>query len=51
MAQCNRASRTANVERVSALGCVVHGDSPWEQYQALWAALRSALYEPAVWLK
>lgn len=51
MAQCNRAARTANIERVSALGCVVHGESPWEQYQALWAALRSALYEPAAWLK
>jgi D-amino peptidase len=51
MAQCNRASRAANIERTSSLGVRVHGDSPWEQYQALWGALRAALYEPAVWLR
>lgn len=50
MAQCNRASRTANIERVSSLTVRILGDTPWEQYRALWAALRSALYEPAGWL-
>jgi len=28
----------------------VLGDDPWAQYFALWATLRSALYEPATWL-
>jgi D-amino peptidase len=51
MAQCNRASRTANIERTGPLSARVHGDTPWEQYQALWAAIRSGLYEPAVWLQ
>jgi D-amino peptidase len=51
MAQCNRASRTANIERTGPLTAVVHGETPWEQYQALWSALRSALYEPAPWLR
>lgn len=51
MAQCNRASRTANIERTGPLSVIVHGDDPWSQYQSLWAALRSALYEPAAWLK
>ncbi len=51
MAQCNRASRTAHTERLGPLTVAVHGDNPWEQYQALWAALRSALYEPASWLR
>ncbi|HWV23136.1 MAG TPA: M55 family metallopeptidase [Thermomicrobiales bacterium] len=50
MAQCNRASRTAGVERRSSLGVTIYGDTPWDQYQNLWAALRSALYEPASWL-
>ncbi|HEV2121185.1 MAG TPA: M55 family metallopeptidase [Chloroflexota bacterium] len=51
MAQCNRASRTANIERLAPLTIAVHGEGPWAQYQALWAALRSALYEPAGWLQ
>lgn len=51
MAQCNRASRTANIERTGPLSVAVHGDDPWRQYQSLWSALRSALYEPAVWLR
>lgn len=50
MAQCSRASRTAGVEQVSSMTCRMHGDSPWDQYRTLWAALRSALYEPAGWL-
>ena len=50
MAQCNRASRTAGVERISSMTCRMIGDTPWEQYRVLWAALRSALYEPAGWL-
>jgi D-amino peptidase len=50
MAQCNRASRTADVERLSSLTVQIHGETPWEQYRSLWAALRSALYEPAGWL-
>src|SRR5690606_27511201 len=51
MAQCNRASRTVNVERTGPLSIVVHGEDPWSQYQALWAAIRAALYEPAEWLR
>jgi len=51
MAQCNRASRTANVERTGPLSARIHGDTPWEQYQALWDAIRSGLYEPASWLQ
>jgi D-amino peptidase len=50
MAQCNRASRTANVERLSSLSVQIYGETPWQQYRSLWAALRSALYEPAGWL-
>lgn len=51
MAQCNRASRTANVERTGPLSARIHGDTPWAQYQALWDAIRSGLYEPASWLQ
>lgn len=50
MPQCDRAARTADIERVSPLTIRVHGDDPWAQYFALWAALRSALTEPASWL-
>lgn len=50
MAQCNRAARTAGVERLSSMTCRMTGDTPWDQYGTLWAALRSALYEPASWL-
>ncbi|MDQ3168333.1 MAG: M55 family metallopeptidase, partial [Chloroflexota bacterium] len=50
MPQCDRAARTAGIERTGALGITVHGESPWEQYRTLWAGLRSALYEPASWL-
>ncbi|HUZ00489.1 MAG TPA: M55 family metallopeptidase [Thermomicrobiaceae bacterium] len=50
MQQCDRAARTAGAERLGPMGIVLHGDSPWEQYQNLWAALRSALYQPASWL-
>lgn len=50
MQQCDRAARTAGVERLSPVTILVPGDDPWEQYRVLWAALRSALYEPAAWL-
>ncbi len=50
MPQCDRAARTAGVERVGPLTIRVAGQEPWEQYYHLWAALRSALYEPAAWL-
>lgn len=50
MQQCDRASRTGGVERLGPVTILVPGDSPWEQYITLWAALRSALYEPASWL-
>jgi D-amino peptidase len=50
LAQAERASRTAGVERIASQTFVLHGDTPWEQYKTLWAALRSALYEPASWL-
>ncbi|CAA9562098.1 MAG: D-aminopeptidase dipeptide-binding protein DppA [uncultured Thermomicrobiales bacterium] len=50
MPQCDRAARTAGVERVGPLTIRVAGQGPWEQYYHLWAALRSALYEPASWL-
>src|SRR5439155_12401058 len=50
MPQCDRAARTAGVERLGPLTILVPGESPWAQYYTLWAALRSALYEPASWL-
>lgn len=51
MAQCDRAARAAGVERLGPLTLLVGEDAePWEQYRLLWAALRAALYEPAVWL-
>jgi D-amino peptidase len=50
MPQCNRAARTAGVERTGPMTISALGDTPWEQYRNLWAALRSALYEPASWL-
>ncbi len=50
MPQCDRAARTAGIERRGPLTIGVPGDDPWAQYFALWAALRSALYEPASWL-
>jgi D-amino peptidase len=50
MQQCDRAARTAGVERTGPITIAVPGERPWAQYRALWAALRSALYEPAAWL-
>jgi D-amino peptidase len=50
MPQCDRAARTAGIERLGPLTIRVLGDDPWAQYYALWAGLRSALYEPASWL-
>ena len=48
--QAERASRTAGVERLAPQTLLIGGETPWEQYRTLWAALRSALYEPAAWL-
>jgi D-amino peptidase len=48
--QCDRASRIAGIERLGPTGIEVGGDSPWNKYQTLWAALRAALTEPASWL-
>jgi D-amino peptidase len=50
MQQCDRAARTAGIERVGPVTIAVPGKDPWEQYRVLWAGLRSALYEPASWL-
>ena len=50
MPQCDRASRTAGVERLDGVTIAITGDDPWALYLTLWAALRSALYEPASWL-
>ena len=50
MPQCDRAARTAGIERIGPLTVRVVGEDPWAQYFALWAGLRSALYEPASWL-
>lgn len=50
MQQCDRAARTAGVERVGPVTISIPGDDAWEQYRVLWAGLRSALYEPASWL-
>lgn len=48
--QANRASRSASVTRISPMTLRIEGSTPWDKYQNLWAALRSALYEPASWL-
>jgi len=50
MQQCDRASRTAGVERLGPVTVRIVGDDPWQQYRTLWAAIRAALYEPASWL-
>lgn len=50
LVQAERASRIAGVERIAPQTFVINGDTPWDQYRVLWAALRAALYEPAVWL-
>lgn len=50
LVQSERASRTAGVERIGPQSFLIGGATPWEQYRTLWAALRSALYEPASWL-
>lgn len=50
MQQCDRAARTAGIERVSPVTIAIPGDDAWGQYRVLWAGLRSALYEPASWL-
>jgi D-amino peptidase len=48
--QCDRAARAADVERLGPTTLRVVGEEPWDQYRALWGALRAALYEPAAWL-
>lgn len=50
MPQCNRAARTAGVEQVGPMTITITGDTPWTQYRNAWAAIRSALYQPASWL-
>jgi D-amino peptidase len=50
MPQCDRASRTPGIERLSPMTISVQGATPWEQYRTFWAALRAALTEPASWL-
>lgn len=50
MVQCNRASRTKGVEQVSPVTIAVQESDPWQTYRSVWAALRSALYEPASFL-
>lgn len=50
MQQCDRAARTVGVERIGPMTISIPGDDAWAQYRALWAGLRSALYEPASWL-
>lgn len=48
--QCDRASRTAGVERLGPVSVLITGATPWDQYQTLWAALRTGMTEPATWL-
>ncbi|MGN6485593.1 MAG: M55 family metallopeptidase [Thermomicrobiales bacterium] len=50
MPQCERAHRTAGVERIGPMTISILGETPWEQYRNAWAAIRSALYEPASFL-
>jgi D-amino peptidase len=50
MPQCDRASRCHGVERLNGVTVEIHGETPWDQYRHLWAAIRAALYEPAAFL-
>ncbi|HQY29746.1 MAG TPA: M55 family metallopeptidase [Thermomicrobiales bacterium] len=50
MAQCLRASRIKYVEQISPITIAIQAGDPWTTYQALWNALRNALYEPASFL-
>jgi D-amino peptidase len=50
MPQCDRAARTAGIERTGPLTIRVTDGTPWDQYAALWAALRAALYDVASFL-
>jgi D-amino peptidase len=50
MPQCDRAARTAGVERTGPLTIRISDGTPWDQYAALWAALRAALYDVASFL-
>lgn len=50
MPQCDRASRCHGVERLNGVTVAIHGETLWEQYKHLWAAIRAALYEPASFL-
>jgi D-amino peptidase len=51
LAQANRVARTQGVERIAPLTFRILGEHPWNQYANLWGALRSALYEPASFLR
>jgi D-amino peptidase len=50
MAQCIRASRVAGVEQIGPMTLRFHGESLWDRYRVLWAALRAAINEPASFL-
>lgn len=50
MAQCIRASRTAGVEQIGPMTLRMQGDTLWDRYRVLWAALRAAINEPASFL-
>jgi D-amino peptidase len=51
MQQADRAGRAEGAEQTGPLSIRIEGSHLWDQYQVLWAALRNALYEPAVWLQ
>jgi len=50
MMQTDRAARCHGVERITGVTVEIHGQTLWEQYKHLWAAIRAALYEPAAFL-
>jgi len=50
MVQCNRAIRTKGVEQIGPVTIAIQEADPWQTYRTVWAALRSALYEPATFL-
>lgn len=51
LAQANRVARTQGVEQIAPLSYRILGEDPWRKYANLWAAIRSALYEPASFLR
>lgn len=50
MAQCLRASRVAGVDQIGPMTLRINGESLWDRYRVLWAALRGAINEPASFL-